>query len=333
MGRGPTWSPPFFASAIDWGLYECTAFSGRRNVRSMNTSSLLILEPPYQMARRLHDVSPDLGSVALLDALERRPSTNDVKAQMDVAPWCPLCILADGDSGMRSTRRLPRTCVVFGLADADGASAILRAVAARPRPTPSDMVEWLVRRTRASTLSRTLADLFTRPALRRNEVSFLPYTVREQLRLLGDWGALEWQRAAILADLASDRTSVNRVISADEPNAAETRRWIHELLGLSEREFHQRFGWEWVLEASLRRSGFFERKGKVVRALHPYRGVASSPDVGGDGIRVVGFGGRGRRAGPRSWCRGAVVRAGHAGWPAPWRGRAPAGGRSGRRVG
>ncbi|MBK6307439.1 MAG: hypothetical protein IPF47_17585 [Gemmatimonadetes bacterium] len=154
----------------------------------MNTSSLLILEPPYQMARRLHDVSPDLGSVALLDALERRPSTNDVKAQMDVAPWCPLCILADGDSGMRSTRRLPRTCVVFGLADADGASAILRAVAARPRPTPSDMVEWLVRRTRASTLSRTLADLFTRPALRRNEVSFLPYTVREQLRLLGDWG-------------------------------------------------------------------------------------------------------------------------------------------------
>lgn len=292
MGRGPTWSPPFFASAIDWGLYECTAFSGRRNVRSMNTSSLLILEPPYQMARRLHDVSPDLGSVALLDALERRPSTNDVKAQMDVAPWCPLCILADGDSGMRSTRRLPRTCVVFGLADADGASAILRAVAARPRPTPSDMVEWLVRRTRASTLSRTLADLFTRPALRRNEVSFLPYTVREQLRLLGDWGALEWQRAAILADLASDRTSVNRVISADEPNAAETRRWIHELLGLSEREFHQRFGWEWVLEASLRRSGFFERKGKVVRALHPYRVVAPSPDVWGDGIGEEGFGGR-----------------------------------------
>ncbi|MBK6307440.1 MAG: hypothetical protein IPF47_17590 [Gemmatimonadetes bacterium] len=64
------------------------------------------------------------------------------------------------------------------------------------------------------------------------------------------------------------------------------------MLGLSEREFHQRFGWEWVLEASLRRSGFFERKGKVVRALHPYRVVAPSPDVWGDGIREEGFGGR-----------------------------------------
>jgi hypothetical protein len=41
-----------------------------------------------------------------------RPTTNEVKGQMDVAPWCPLCLLADMDSGMRSTRRLPRTCVV-----------------------------------------------------------------------------------------------------------------------------------------------------------------------------------------------------------------------------
>jgi len=237
----------------------------------MKISPLLILEPPYQMARRLHELSPELGSVALLDAVEHRPSTNDVKGQMDVAPWCPLCILTDEESGMRSTRRLPRTCVVFGLDDEGGASSILRAVASRPRPTPSDMVEWIVKRTRVSVLSRTLSDLFSRPALRRNEVSFLPYTVREQLRLLGDWGPLEWQRAAVLADLASDRTSVNRLVSADEVQAAETRRWIHELLGLTEREFHQRYGWEWVLEASLRRSGFFERKSKGVRALHPNR--------------------------------------------------------------
>jgi len=249
----------------------------------MSHSSLLILEPPYQMARRMHDQTPELGSVALLDTVERRPTTNDVKAQMDTAPWCPLCLLASEESGMRSTRRLPRTCVVFGLDDAEGATAILRAVAARPRPTPSDLVDWIVRRTRGATLSRTLADLFTRPALRRNEVTFLPYSVREQLRLLGDWGALEWQRAAALADLASDRTSVNRLLSADEPNAAELRRWIHELFGMNERDFQARYGWEWVLEASLRRSGFFDRKAKAVRALHPYRVVAPSGDLWGGG--------------------------------------------------
>lgn len=257
----------------------------------MNSSPLLILEPPYQMARRLHDVSPDLGSVVLLDAVERRPSTSDVKSQMDVAPWCPLCIIAEEESGMRSTRRLPRTCVVFDLADAEGADPILRAVAARPRPTPSDMVEWLVKRTRLPTLARTLSDLFTRPALRRNQVSFLPYSVREQLRQLGDWSALEWQRSAVLADLASDRSALNRLVSADEPTAAETRRWMHDLMGLSEREFHQRYGWEWVLEASLRRSGFFQRKGKGIRALHPFRVVAPSSEGWGNGE-----GGEARRA-------------------------------------
>jgi hypothetical protein len=248
----------------------------------MNSSPLLILEPPYQMARRLHDVSPDLGSVALLDAVQRRPSTNDVKAQMDVAPWCPLCILTGEESGMRATRRLPRTCVVFGLAETDGALPILRAVASRPRPTPSDMVEWLVKRTRLSMLSRTLVDLFTRPTLRRNEVSFLPYTVREQLRQLGEWGALEWQRAAALADLAADRSALGRVLSADDPSAAESRRWMMDLFELSEREFHQRFGWEWVLEASLRRSGFFERKRKGIRALHPFRGVVPPSELWGE---------------------------------------------------
>ncbi len=242
----------------------------------MKVSSLLILEPPYNVARRMHELAPDLGSVALLDAIERRPSTHDVKGQMDLAPWCPLCIIADEDSGMRSTRRLPRTCVVFGLQETDGATPILRAVAARPRPTPSDMVEWLVKRTRVPTIARSMSDLFSRPSLRRNEVAFLPHTVREQLRLLGDWGALEWQRAAVLADLASDRTMLNRVVSADDPSAEESRRWMHDLYGIGEREFHARFGWEWVLEASLRQSGFFERRAKGVRVLHPHRTATAS---------------------------------------------------------
>lgn len=255
----------------------------------MLPASLLILEPPYTMARRFHDRAPDLGAVALLDTHTQRPTTNDVKGQMDLAPWCPLCLLADQDSGMRSTRRLPRTCVVFGLDDAEGATAILRAVAARPRPTPSDLVDWIVRRTRTSTLSRTLAELFTRPALRRNEVAFLPYSVREQLRLLGDWGALEWQRAAALADLASDRSAMNRVLSSDEPNAAEVRRWIHELLGVTERDFHARYGWEWVLESSLRQAGFFERKAKGVRVLHPHRVAPPSVEMWGTADGEEGF--------------------------------------------
>jgi len=233
----------------------------------MRDSSLFILEPPYVMARRLNDQPPALGSVALLDTMVARPTTNEVKGQMDETPWCPLCLLANGESGMRATRRLPRTCVVFGLDEGDGASAILKAVASRPRPTPSDLVDWITRRTRLPGLSRTLSDLFTRPAFRGNEATFLPYAVREQLRQLGEWSATEWQKAAGLAELAADRSLLNRTMSAQDALAAEVRASMQSLLGIADREFHNRYGWEWVLESSLRRSGFFERSVRGVRPL------------------------------------------------------------------
>lgn len=237
-------------------ISECTAFSGDPILRSMTNHTMFILDPPYSVARRIEAEEPALGAVALLDAVVSRPTTNDVKNQMDVAPWCPLCLLAGMDSGMRSTRRLPRTCVVFDLAEQDGADAILKAVAARPRPTPSDLVDWLVKRTHLPSLSRMLSDLFAGPSLTKKDASFLSYAIKEQLRMLGEWDAADWQRAARLADLASDRSLLNRVVSGDDANAVEMRRWIHELLGLSERQFHERYGWEWVLEAALRRSGF-----------------------------------------------------------------------------
>jgi hypothetical protein len=243
---------------------------------SMKPTSLFILEPPYTMARRLMDQPPALGSVALLDAVVDRPTTNDVKGQMDQAPWCPLCLLADSDSGMRSQRRLPRTCVVFGLNDEDGASGILKAVSSRPRPTPSDLVDWIVRRAKVPAMARTLSELFTRPVLRRNEAGFLPYAVREQMRQLGEWGALEWQRAAMLAELAADRSLLNRTMSSEDETSAELRSTMRELLGIAEREFHNRYGWEWVLEASLRRSGFFERSSRGVRPLRSATSVLSS---------------------------------------------------------
>ena len=264
-------------------MYEYTDLPSVLIVGAMKTPSLFILEPPYVMARRLQVAPPGLGSVALFDALDARPTTHDVKGQMEAAPWCPLCLLAGTGSGMRSTRRLPRTCVVFGLDEDDGASAILKAVASRPRPTPSDMVDWLTRRTRLPALSRTLSDLFSRPAFRRNEASLLPWTVREQIRQLGEWTAQEWQRAAVLAEVAADRSLLNRIMSSEDSSAVEIRGTIVELLGMSERAFHDRYGWEWVLEASLRRSGFFQVHAGGVRPLHQQQVVVPSPEAWGDG--------------------------------------------------
>lgn len=233
----------------------------------MRESSLFIFEPPYASVRRLHDLEPALGAILLLDATDGTPTSNEVKAEMERLPWCPLCLLAAPASGVRSTRRLPRTCVVFGGESEIGAE-ILRAIADRPRPTSSDLVEWLARRTRRPSLGRVLSELFSGPRLHSRESSAgLTYGMRETMRQLGEWGALEWQRAAALAQLAADRTSLVRHLASPDAPGRELRQEMRDLLGLSERDFLQRHGWEWVLEAALRRSGYSERHGRSVQPL------------------------------------------------------------------
>jgi hypothetical protein len=246
-----------------------------------NTSSLLVLEPPYAMVRWLREDSPAMGSILLMDILSRTPAPAEMRSVTDVAPWCPVCVLADRRIGGRGTRRIPRTCVVVGVESApDATAAILRAVDDRPRPTPSTLVEWIVKRTRCHSVGRTLSELFTRPLLRKTEAAYLPYTLREQLALLGSWTALEWQHAAQFAEYAADRTSLKRLLSADDPSSRDTRHRMHDLLGVTEREFHEAHGWEWVLELALRRSGFFELGARNYRRMPtrrmPVPGVAAA---------------------------------------------------------
>lgn len=219
---------------------------------------LYVLEPPYQVARRTGAVEPPLGSIILLDAFRERPTSVVIRESMERYPWCPLTLLADRASGIRATRRLLRTSVVFGLGEIDGAAAILKSVSQRPRPAASDVVSWLLRRTRIHILGRTLSDLFTRAPLRRNEEPLLPFGLRDQLRHLGEWGPWSWQRVMRLVELAADRSALNRslAVSGESGASAELKETIDELLGLDEVAFRERYGWEWVVECALRRSGF-----------------------------------------------------------------------------
>jgi hypothetical protein len=231
-----------------------------------NTHSLLVLEPPYNVVRWLRDDSPAMGSILLMDILARTPSPAEMRTVTDVAPWCPVCVLSSHRIGGRGQRRIPRTCVVVGLEHApDPTAAILRAVDDRPRPTPSTLVEWIVKRTRCHSVGRTLSDLFTRPLLRKTEAAYLPYAVREQLAQLGSWSAVDWQHAAQFAEYAADRTSLTRMLGATDAASVDTRLRMNDLLGVNEQQFREAHGWEWVLELALRRSGFFEL---VTRNVH-----------------------------------------------------------------
>ncbi len=250
----------------------------------MATPVLFFLEPPYHSVRRLSGTQPALGTVALLDASTTRFTSAEVKAQMEVAPWCPLCLLASPDGGFRSLRRLTRTCVAFGIDTGDGATAILQAVAQRPRPTASDLAEWITRRARLPMMARLVAEIFARPAYRAGEATSLPYATREQLRQLGMFDAGEWQRVAVLTELAADRSLMNRALAATDLNSAALRSDIPELLDMSLDGFRDRYGWEWVLERALQRSGFFDGSPRRVTARAEREQVWVS---GGRGERVT----------------------------------------------
>ncbi|MBV6522132.1 MAG: hypothetical protein MNPFHGCM_02278 [Gemmatimonadaceae bacterium] len=245
-----------------------------------NSHSLLVLEPPYAMVRWLRDDAPAMGSVLLVDAAIRDVTMADLRVTMDVTPWCPVCVLSAKRLGGRGVRRIPRSCQVASLDTlADPAAAILRAVDDRPRPTPSTLVEWIVRRARAHAVGRTLSDLFSRPLLSRTEASFLSYPVREHLATLGTWSAIDWQYAAQFAEYAADRTSLNRLL-LDPVGSRDTLQRMQELLGIDEQQFRASHGWEWVLEASLRRSGFFETRVPDVRRLTDRRSAVAAIAAG-----------------------------------------------------
>jgi hypothetical protein len=216
-----------------------------------DTLRSMVVEPPYAAARRNTGEAPTIGSILLIDCLDVRPTSAQLKPIVDGAPWCPVCILAADRWEVRHIRRTSRVTVMFSLDDGvGGARGILNSVSARPNITPADVAEWLVARTRLPSLRRTLVDLFTRPLMTRAEALRLPWSVREQVALLGNWEACDWQLMWHVADAAS-RGDARASVVPDLDERAD------ELLGLEAAARGKLAGWEWVPETALRCAGFF----------------------------------------------------------------------------
>ena len=216
-----------------------------------DTLRSMIIEPPYAAARRNTEQVPTLGSILLVDCLDIRPTQAQLKPIVDAAPWCPVSILAADRWDVRHIRRTSRVTVIFSLDDGVGGTrGILSALSSRPHTTPADVAEWIVSRTRMPSLRRTLMDLFTRPLMTRAEALRLPWSVREQLALLGEWDACDWQLMWHVTEAAS-RGDARAVVVPDLNARAD------ELLGVELSTRLQLAGWEWIPETALRCAGFF----------------------------------------------------------------------------
>jgi len=216
-----------------------------------DTLRSMVIDPPYASARRNTGEAPALGSILMIDCLDVRPTSAQLKPIVDGAPWCPVCILAADRWEVRHIRRTSRVTVMFSLDDGvGGTKGILASVGGRPSVSPADVAEWIVSRTRLPSLRRTLVDLFTRPLMTRAEALRLPWSVREQVALLGEWEACDWQLMWHVADAASRGDSHASVVSDLDERA-------DELLGIDAAARGQLAGWEWIPETALRCAGFF----------------------------------------------------------------------------
>jgi hypothetical protein len=74
------------------------------------------------------------------------------------------------------------------------------------------------------------------------------------IQTLGTWSASKWQEVARLADLAANREAMGRLLVRRNPASTQAVNAMRDLLGATEDEYRERAGWEWVLEAAVRRS-------------------------------------------------------------------------------
>lgn len=219
----------------------------------MNRLSLYVTAPPFMHVARLGDGRPPLGSILLVDVADRPATSEELRALFAQAPWCPICVLLRSSGERRRLPRSPRMCSVSSL-DGGGAGSILAAVRDRPRPAPMELAEWLADRVRTPGLRAPLATLFGRAISGGSRPALSPTWSDPPVVALGTWTGSAWQEVARLADLAANREAMGRLLVRRNPAGAQAVRAMEELLGANEEEFRERAGWEWVLEAAVRRS-------------------------------------------------------------------------------
>jgi hypothetical protein len=219
----------------------------------MNRISLYVTAPPFMHVARLGEGRPPLGAILLADLADRPATSEELRALFNLAPWCPVCVLQSSNERRRLPRS-PRMCSVSSLEGSGGAGSILSAVRERPRPAPMELAEWLSDRARCPGLRAPLATLFGRALTAGSRPTFGATWSDPPLTPLGCWPGSAWQEVARLADLAANREAMGRLLARRNPAGIQAVRAMEDLLGASEEDFRERAGWEWVLEAAIRRA-------------------------------------------------------------------------------
>ncbi len=226
-----------------------------------------ILEPPYQ-ALTLSPVEPvPLGSALVLDLGEGEPALEDAVVWQGRAAWCPLALIVRtvpptaGSIVLLTQLHGPLAFVEQAVARTDPTmNEIVSAVRRRPGPTAEAMFTYVADRLQLVWLRGLFeeAEAFATPHLDGHHP--VSRQVGRRLRALGPLGVPDWRWLFRLARLSgAGQVPVEELARRHGVGARSFRAQVHRYTGVPVRTFREWIGWEWVIEAALRRCGYLDR--------------------------------------------------------------------------
>jgi hypothetical protein len=234
--------------------------------QSPPSEKLRELHPPYASFSYDATVIPTLGSVFTLDMSDAETGLEEAILWQSRAPWCPLVLilgstfLSAGIIELLSQLHGPMGFVSISQRPSPEIDEILNAVRARPTPTPSTVFSYVANRVGKASLRDLLTESLALAAEPR--CGPLPKSVRRvsrQLRALGPLGIPDWNRLSKLALLSGLRhVQVEELARLQGVEPRTFRAQVRRYTGVSPRSFREWVGWEWVVEAALRRWGYLE---------------------------------------------------------------------------
>jgi len=225
-------------------------------------SPVTLLLPPYNDTEPWLGDSPPLGSIALC----RADLAGNVRRYAELlrqAPWCLPCVVttpATSDPEIMTGIYELVGQVAFvpdPLRDELVAPLALAAARARPVPRGRQMAEYVAQRVGHIELRLELAAVLDPDDSTTADGGLPERTLRDRLRRLGPLTVRCWRTIGTLCRLAArmQNVPVETLAHQSGVEARTLRAWTESYLDAKLRTFRSRIGWEWVLEAALRRAG------------------------------------------------------------------------------
>jgi hypothetical protein len=234
--------------------------------QSLSTARLRELHPPYVSFSCNATGIPTLGSVFTLEMSDAETALEEAILCQGRAPWCPLVlvlsrmVLSAGIIELLTQLHGPLGFVSVSQRGPPDINEVLNAVRDRPTPPLSTVFSYVADRLG----NASLRDLLTESLALAAEPSGgpLPKNVRRvsrHVRALGPLGIPDWNRLSKLALLSGlKNVQVEELARQQGVEPRTFRAQVRRYTGVSPRSFREWVGWEWVIEAALRRWGYLE---------------------------------------------------------------------------